>query len=135
MGLPQTARATPVGLTTCTNAFEVDVTKCCASCAFKELTRAVTQRRCGKHLIDVRSWEVCKCWTMSEQLKMAGRAQGRVKRKEYLMYLVAEREDESLAEQTGLKVRPKSIAEIRAEFEREHGSIYMDDFRPFDQEW
>jgi len=62
---------------------------------------------------------------MSEQLKMAGRVVGKVKRKEYLMFLVAIREDESLAEQTGLKVTPKSNAEIRAEFEKEHGSIYM----------
>ena len=31
-----------------------------------------------------------------------------------------------LAEQLGLKIRPKSIAQIRAEFEREHGSIYME---------
>jgi hypothetical protein len=62
---------------------------------------------------------------MSEQLQLAGRTQGRVKRKEYLMYLVAVREDESLSEQMGLKIKAKSIAQVRAEFEREHGSIYV----------
>ena len=107
------------------NAFGVAINKCCASCAFKDLTRALSLRRCAKHGIDVVPINVCRCWTMSEQLKMAGRVVGKVKRKEYLMFLVAIREDESLAEQTGLKVTPKSNAEIRAEFEKEHGSIYM----------
>ena len=62
---------------------------------------------------------------MSEQLQLAGRTQGRVKRKEYLMYLVAVREEDTSAEQMGLKIKAKSIAQVRAEFEREHGSIYV----------
>ena len=41
------------------------------------------------------------------------------------MYLVAVREDESQSEQMGLKIKAKSIAQVRAEFEREHGSIYV----------
>jgi hypothetical protein len=56
---------------------------------------------------------------------MAGFARGRVKRIEYLKYLVAERELESLAEQNGLTIEPKSIEQIRAEFEKEYGSIYI----------
>jgi hypothetical protein len=51
------------------------------------------------------------------------------------MYLVAVREEESQSEQMGMRVKKKSIAQIRAEFEGEHGSIYEPDFRPFDQEW
>ena len=117
------------------NTFGITVNKCCASCAFKDLTRAVSLRRCRKHGRDVRARDACECWTMNEQLKMAGRTQGRVKRKEYLMFLVAEREDESLAEQMGLTVEPKDIAQIREEFERKHGSVFELDFKPFDQEW
>lgn len=126
MNKAQTLR-TPSGcLPTCKNAFDVVVNKCCASCAFKDLTRAVTLRRCMKHGKGVRADEVCADWTISEQLQMAGRSQGRVKRKEYLMYLVAVREEESSAAQMGLKTKAKSIEQIRAEFEAQHGSIYMD---------
>ena len=51
---------------------------------------------------------------------------GRVKRREYLMFLVAIREEEHQAQMLGLKIKPKSIEEVRQEFEKEHGSIYMD---------
>ena len=51
---------------------------------------------------------------------------GRVKRKEYLMFLVATREEERQAEMLGLKIKAKSIEAVRQEFELEHGSIYMD---------
>ena len=120
---------------TARNCFGIEVTKCCASCAHKDLTRGVTLRRCIRHQKDVRADDVCNDWTVSVQLKMAGRSQGRVKRREYLMYLVATREEESLALQRGLTIEAKSIAQIRAEFEREHGSIYDPGFRPFGQEW
>lgn len=117
------------------NAIGIVVNQCCASCAFKELSRAVTLRHCAKTGEDVSPRGCCKLWTMSQQLKLAGRTQGRVKRKEYLMYLAAVREDEALAEQLGVKTTPKSCSQLRAEFERKHGSIYEPDFRPYDQEW
>ena len=53
-------------------------------------------------------------------------SEGRIKRKEYLMYLVAVRERETLARQLNLHVRKKRLREIRAAFEAEHGSIYME---------
>lgn len=65
------------------NTFGVSIYKCCASCAHKDLTRAVTLRRCTQHGRDVRPGDVCNDWAMSNQLKMAGRSQGRVKRKEH----------------------------------------------------
>ncbi len=51
---------------------------------------------------------------------------GRIKRREYLMYLVAVRDQEYRARQLNLNVRRKRLQEIRAEFEAQHGSIYMD---------
>lgn len=121
------------------NAFGIVINKCCASCAYKDLTREMLQRCCKKTGKKVNPCGYCKKWAMSHQLQMAGRAQGQVKRKEYLMYLVAVREEETQAELKGIKIKPKSIASIRAEFEQEHGSIYLEDyavdFRPFDQEW
>ena len=49
-----------------------------------------------------------------------------MKRKEYLEYLVATREEEHQAEMLGLKIKAKSIETVRREFELEHGSIYVD---------
>ncbi|MCR5512338.1 MAG: hypothetical protein K6F43_02075 [Prevotella sp.] len=49
-----------------------------------------------------------------------------MKRKEYLMFLVATREEEHQARMLGLKIKAKSIEAVRREFELEHGSIYMD---------
>ena len=51
---------------------------------------------------------------------------GRIKRREYLMYLVAVRDQEHRAREMNLHVRKKRLREIRAEFEAQHGSIYMD---------
>ena len=51
---------------------------------------------------------------------------GRIKRREYLMYLVAVREQEHRAREMNLHVRKKRLREIRAEFEAQHGSIYME---------
>ena len=51
---------------------------------------------------------------------------GRIKRREYLMYLVAVRDQEYRARQMNLNVRKKRLREIRAEFEAKHGSIYME---------
>jgi hypothetical protein len=61
---------------------------------------------------------------MSQQQRMAGFAKGKVKRKEYLMYVLSVREEESLAQQRGLKIKIKSIETIREEFEEQCGSIY-----------
>ena len=107
------------------NVFRIKVKKCCASCAFKDLTRAVSARWCEKHGKNVKACEVCPKWRMNRQLKMAGFARGKVKRQEYLTYLASTREDEDLARQNGLTIEPKSIEQIRSEFEKEYGSIYI----------
>lgn len=63
-----------------------------------------------------------KRWT----IKPGRSGWGRVKRREYLQYLVGIREEERQAEMLGLKIKAKSIEAVRQEFELEHGSIYMD---------
>ena len=50
---------------------------------------------------------------------------GKVKRKEYLDYLTSVRKEERNAELLGLHITPKTIEQVRAEFEAEFGSIYM----------
>ena len=51
---------------------------------------------------------------------------GRVKRKEYLLFVLNVREEEYLARQRGLRVKRRSTWELRQQFEREHGEIFLD---------
>lgn len=50
----------------------IRVKKCCASCAHKDLTRAVTKRYCSISGNCVDPLNVCESWEMSEQMKIAG---------------------------------------------------------------
>ena len=61
---------------------------------------------------------------MRKRINVSGMSRGRVKRKEYLKYLVGVREGEMIARQIGLTIKTKSIEEIRMDFEKEFGSIY-----------
>ena len=106
------------------NEFGMVVNVFCASCKYKDVTRAYSLRYCNDWHRDVRPCDVCKLWRMSDQLKMAGQAQGMVKCREYLMYLLEVREREMQDILSGKIVKLKSIFTIRAEFEQKHGSIY-----------
>ena len=50
----------------------------------------------------------------------------KVKRREYLMYLAEIRKEEKSRHAGGCRMEPKSVVEIRAEFEAKYGSIYME---------
>ena len=50
----------------------IQVKRCCASCAHKDLTRAVTKRYCSISGNCVDPQNVCESWEMSEQMKIAG---------------------------------------------------------------
>ena len=77
------------------NAFGIQVKKCCASCAHKQLNRTVSQRVCAKHNKEVRACEVCECWKMSDMLKSFCMSEGQIKRREYQLYLLKIREREA----------------------------------------
>ena len=51
---------------------------------------------------------------------------GKVKRREYLMYLAEIRQEEKSRHAAGCRMEPKTAEEIRAEYEAKHGSIYED---------
>ena len=106
------------------NKFHIKVKKYCMSCAFKDLTRCLNSRFCIKHETEVKRTHVCVDWEMSLQQRMAGYPRGRVKIREYLMYVLAVREDEALAIDRGEEVTIKSVEELRAEFKEHHGEIY-----------
>ena len=115
------------------NAYGLRVKKCCASCAFKDETRLIKKRMCAKYDLEVCPCDCCKAWKMNEQLVRAGRGEkAEVKRYEYLMCVLEERKDMPLIEKDEDSVADientaevKSIEEIRATFEQEHGSIYI----------
>ena len=108
------------------NSHGIEVKKCCASCRFKDLTRLMTARFCTEHNKRVKPRECCYEWALSDQLEAAGSAGGKVKRKAYLKFVLEVREEESLADQRGLHIVHKTIDQIRQEFEKNHGSIYIE---------
>lgn len=107
------------------NQHGIEVKKCCASCKHKDLTRLVLARYCSQHHEKVKPRECCEQWEMSEQMQAAGSGGGKVKKKAYLKYVLDVREDESLADQLGIKFPHKSIEQIRRDFEEKNGSIYV----------
>lgn len=107
------------------NQHGIEVKECCASCKHKDLTRLVLARYCSQHHEKVKPRECCEQWEMSEQMEAAGSGGGKVKKKAYLKYVLDVREDESLADQLGIKFPHKSIGQIRKDFEEKNGSIYV----------
>ena len=108
------------------NQYGIEVKECCASCRHKDLTRLLSARFCSLHQKKVKPREGCKQWEMSEQMQAAGLSGGKVKKKEYLKYVMEVREDESLADQLKIQFPHKSISQIRKEFEAKNGSIYVE---------
>ena len=106
------------------NKFRIRVKKCCMSCAYKDLTRCMGKRFCVKHEMDVKRDFYCTKWRMSHTQRMAGFARGSVKCREYLMFVLAVREDEALAIERGEEIEVKTLDELRAEFLENHGEIY-----------
>ena len=108
------------------NEHGVKVTMCCASCKKRVIT-CEESRVCGLSGEQVSGSDRCEHWEMSRRLHNAGMSGGKVKSWRYLCYYrerwIQQREaviagrieaDEML-----------SVADIRKEFEQEHGSIFI----------
>ena len=65
-----------------TNKYGIEVKMCCASCAFKQQTRKLSQRWCKEHEKPVSPLDVCPLWNMNRTLQALGKEQGVVKDKE-----------------------------------------------------
>ncbi len=104
-----------------TNPYGIEVRQWCASCRHRELTRT-NMRFCALRKKLVRPCDGCPQWEMNRALGMVGLSQGRVKRREYFLYLLRIREEE---QQQGVKPEDEKPFElIQAEFENQYGSIY-----------
>ena len=112
------------------NKFGVRVKKCCLSCAFKEVVSMPSKRYCMKLKEHVKppSRMLCPYWQMGEQQRMSGLSHGRVKYKEYLMYVLEERLEEERLEEERLEEDPEQepvpVEDIRQKFEEAYGSVY-----------
>ena len=107
------------------NGYGMSVRRCCASCVHKALTGKLRYRKCLKHLCLTKAHNVCSDWEMNFPSRQAGASEGKVKRREYQMFLLEVREAEIKAEEQGQQVEVKTIEEIRQLFEQEHGSIFL----------
>ena len=94
---------------------------CCASCVWKDTTRLMTKRRCTKLRKDVSPNDSCKHWAMSQQMMEVRKSVGKIKRREYQVYLLRIREEEM---KKGVE-EGRDIEEIRAEFQSLYGSIFI----------
>lgn len=94
------------------NRFGCSIVKCCASCKHKQYDN--NNRKCEIDGSAVRPDYLCSDrWEMSDKLDNAGKGGGKVKRREYLMSVLSDKS-------VGL-----SLASIREDFEKVHGSIYV----------
>ena len=107
------------------NKYGIKIKKCCASCAHKCL-HDFGQRNCLLTNKRVRAGHICGDWEMSEQLKTLGCERGKVQRRAYQLTLLEVRASEGLAELRGEVITPKTLEDIRKEFEAEHGSRFED---------
>jgi len=118
--------AKEIRITSVRNAHGCKIKKCCASCGHKCIDNEGT-RVCALMMLKVQQRFKCKQWQMSDGLKNAGMSGGKVKRKEYLIYVQEIRSAESDNIQNGIitEQERKTLEEIREMFTKKYGSIYV----------
>ena len=107
------------------NKYGVKIIKWCASCDAKVITTTGTCRMCSLDHKEVKPYDGCNNWQLSEGLEEAGSAKGGVKRKAYFNYLQEVRDREATARNLGLRITAKTLEEVRAEFEIDNNSIFI----------
>lgn len=107
------------------NKHGVRIARCCMTCAYKVITEQNKLRFCMLDQLTHRRCHMCHDWQMSAQMQGAGTSGGRIKRREYLKFLATTRCEEQWAMENGEEIEPKSIEEIRKEFENLYGSIFL----------
>ena len=109
------------------NQHGIEIRKCCASCQHK-CTDTDGRRICGLMQIVVEQKFDCPKWELTEGQQNAGRSGGKVKRREYLMFVFETRMQEQEAIEAGMML-PTEVAtldSLRKRFEEMTGlSPYM----------
>ena len=108
------------------NGHGIKIKKCCASCKQRKIDDELG-RFCNLHKCTVASNDVCKRWELSKKLNNAGNGIGKVKCMSYMNFFRAKWVQQLDALEAG-EINPrkmKCIGEIRREYEREFGEIYV----------
>ena len=118
--------AKEIRITSVRNAHGCKIKKCCASCQHKDVANDGT-KVCSLILEKVEQKSKCKKWKMVDSLKNAGKGGGKVKRKEYLIYVQEVRSSENDDIKYGIitEQERKTLGEIRRMFTEKFGSIYV----------
>lgn len=108
-----------------TNGFGVKVKMCCASCMHKSVENDGT-RVCQLMQLKVKQGFKCSKWQMDLSCDKAGLGLGKVKKKAYLLFVLAVRCRENEAIQKGIITEQdcRSLEQLREEFTKEQGSIW-----------
>lgn len=100
------------------NGYGVNIVMCCASCAHKVFDKGGL-RVCTKGEGTVRTSYLCSDWVLSPKLDNAGKGGGKVKKKDYLKFVL-----------NYPRPKPKegfvTLSEIREVYEKLYGQIYME---------
>lgn len=110
-----------------TNRCGIQVRKCCASCINKCLS-STSQRTCalrGKKE-EVDKLHVCSKWQMEPSFDNAGDGQGRVKKKDFLMFVMLRRRTEAQSIELGIisEDERQTVDDLREEYISKNGNIY-----------
>ena len=107
------------------NGFGVKVKCCCASCQYKDIEPDGT-RVCKLMEMIMPSGSICKKWDLEDHLKDAGKGWGRIKKKEYLAFVLSVREEENRMIDEGLLLESEraSTMKLRLEYRQNYGSEY-----------
>ena len=112
-----------------TNRCGIGIRKCCASCIHKCLS-STSARTCALHgkKEEVDQLHVCSSWDMAPSLDNAGDSQGRVKKKDFLMFVMLRRRTEDQSIELGIIDEDErlSIEDLREEYISQNGNIYYD---------
>lgn len=100
------------------NRFNITIVKCCANCIHNIGAHDDTRRICGDGEGIVKLTDICASWAMRPALDNAGVGGGKVKSKQYLDFVRTYPQPENPKFHIPLK-------EIRAEYQQQFGSIYI----------
>ena len=94
--------------------------KCCASCENRVLV--TDGRGCGLARAKPKPHKKCTAYQFRASLMYASKEKGRIKKSNYFRFLLEWRDREKA---TNGKVPPAGLTQIRSEYEKKYGSIYL----------
>ena len=109
------------------NVCGIEVRKSCSTCPFRS-EESEGMQICTKLGIYVKGTDLCSGWKMAPFYEKVGTDKGKIKKKEYLMFVQMQREQEYEAIERGEMMEEErlTVKELRAMYEQQHGSIWAD---------